>query len=249
MPRKALLLLLAAVLLAPPLVAQDMTVDEILAKHYEALGGVENLKRVRSAVFEGNMTMGEGVEAPFTMTFLRPMKARLEFTMQGMTGIQAFDGERAWMVMPFLGKEGPEEMADDQAANMKEQADFDGPLVDWRDKGHQVELVGLEKVDGTEAYKLKVGLAGGEVRYHFLDARSFLTVKQEGKTEVQGNQIEFETIFGDYKKVDGLNFAHSIESKPKGAPNGQVITIESIELNAEVKPELFAMPTAAAPTP
>ena len=247
MARKALLLILAGTLMGLPVVAQDMTLDEVLAKHYEALGGVDNLKTVNSAVFKGNMTMGQGMEAPFTMTFLRPMMARLEFTMQGMTGVQAYDGEVAWMVMPFLGKNDPEEMADDQAKNMKEQADFDGPLVDWKDKGHQVELVGMEETEGTEAYKLKVDLANGDVRYHFLDSEYFISIKQEGKTEVQGNEVEFETILSDYKEVKGLMFPHSIESKPKGAPSGQVITIDTIELDGEVSSDLFAMPEVVTP--
>ena len=246
MARKALLLMLAGTLLGLPVTAQDMTLDDVLAKHYDALGGLDNLKGVNAAIFKGNMTMGEGMEAPFTMTFLRPMMARLEFTMQGMTGIQAFDGEVAWMVMPFLGKNDPEEMADDQAKNMKEQADFDGPLVDWKAKGHQVELVGMEETEGTEAYKLKVDLANGDVRYHFLDSEYFITIKQEGKTEVQGTEVEFETILSDYKEVDGLMFPHSIESKPKGAPTGQVITIDTIELNGSVTADLFAMPEAVA---
>lgn len=242
MARKALLLILAGALMGLPVAAQDMTLDEVLAKHYEALGGVDNLKAVNSAVFKGNMTMGQGMEAPFTMTFLRPMMARLEFTMQGMTGVQAYDGEVAWMVMPFLGKNDPEEMADDQAKNMKEQADFDGPLVDWQGKGHQVELVGMEETEGTEAYKLKVDLANGDVRYHYLDSEYFIAIKQEGKTEVQGNEVEFETILSDYKEVGGLMFPHSIESKPKGAPSGQVITIDTIELNSDVSSDMFAMP-------
>jgi len=246
MARKALLLMLAGTLLGLPVTAQDMSLDDVLAKHYAALGGLDNLKGVNSATLKGNMTMGQGMEAPFTMRFLRPMMARLEFTMQGMTGIQAYDGEVAWMVMPFLGKNDPEEMADDQAKSMKEQADFDGPLVDWKAKGHQVELVGMEETEGTEAYKLQVNLSNGDVRYHFLDSESFITIKQEGKTEVQGNEVEFETILSDYKQVDGLWFAHSVESKPKGAPSGQVITIDSIELNGDVAASLFEMPEAVA---
>jgi hypothetical protein len=162
--------------------------------------------------------------------------------MQGMTGIQAYDGETAWMIMPFMGKSDPEVMADDQAKNMQEQADIDGPLVDWQEKGHKVELIGLEDVEGTEAYKIKVDLANGDVRYHYLDSEYFITIKQEGKTMMQGNEVEFETVLSDYKEVGGLMFPHSIESKPKGAPSGQVITIDQIEVDVEVADDLFTMP-------
>jgi hypothetical protein len=80
------------------------------------------------------------------------------------------------------------------------------------------------------------------VRYHYLDSEYFITIKQEGKTTMQGNEVEFEAILSDYKEVGGLMFPHSVESKPKGAPAGQVITIDEIEVGIEVSDDLFAMP-------
>jgi outer membrane lipoprotein-sorting protein len=244
--KKTILLCLAAALLVLPVGAEEMSLDELLAAHFDALGGAERLQDVQTARFTGNMTMGPGGEVPFIMTFKRPQKARMEFTMQGMTGIRVYDGETAWMVMPFMGKTDPEIMADDQAKNMKEQADFDGPLMNWREKGHQVELLGLEDVEGTEAYKLQVTLANGDVRYHYLDSEYFITIKQEGKTSIQGNEVEFETTLSDYKEVEGLMFPHSIENRAKGAPEGQVITFEAIELGVEVPDDQFAMPEVSA---
>ena len=240
--QKTVLLGAVVALLALPAVAEDLTLDQVLANHYEALGGLDAIKGMDTATFVGRMAMGPGAEAPFKMFFKRPMMARMEFTMQGMTGIQAYDGETAWMIMPFMGKSDPEVMAEDQAKNMQEQADIDGPLVDWQEKGHKVELIGLEDVDGTEAYKIRVDLANGDVRYHYLDSEYFITIKQEGKTTMQGNEVEFETILSDYKEVGGLMFPHSVESKPKGAPAGQVITIDEIEVGIEVSDDLFAMP-------
>jgi outer membrane lipoprotein-sorting protein len=244
--RKTILLGVVVALLALPMVAEDLTLDQVLANHYEALGGLDAIRGMETATFVGRMAMGPGAEAPFKMYFKRPMMARMEFTMQGMTGIQAFDGETAWMIMPFMGKSDPEVMADDQAKNMQEQADIDGPLVDWQEKGHTVELIGLEEVDGTEAYKIKVDLANGDVRHHFLDSEYFITIKQEGKTTMHGNEMEFETILSDYKEVGGLMFPHSVESKPKDAPTGQVITIDEIEVGIEVPDDLFAMPAPTA---
>ena len=240
--KKLVLVCLAMAMVAGTGVAEEMTLDEVIAAHFEAIGGADKLKAVESAEFKGRMSMGPGAEVPFTMVFARPEKMRLEFTMQGMTGVQAYDGETAWSIMPFMGKTDPEVMADDQAKNIKEQADFDGPLMNWKEKGHQVELVGLEETEGTEAYKLKVLMANGDERYHFLDSEYFVIIKQEGTTMMQGNEVEFETIMSDYKEIDGLMFPHSIESRPKGAPSGQVITIDSIALGVEVSDDQFAMP-------
>ena len=244
--KKLTVFCLAAALMAGAVGAEEMTLDELLAAHFEALGGLDKLNAVESAKFNGNMAMGPGMEVPFTMVFSRPLNMRLEFTMQGMTAVQAYDGETAWSIMPFMGKTDPEVMADDQAKQIKEQADFDGPLMNWQEKGHQIELMGLEETEGTEAYKLKVALANGDVRYHFLDSEYFITIKQEGKTTMQGNEVEFETILSDYKEVGGLMFPHSVESKPKGAPAGQVITIDEIEVGIEVSDDLFAMPAPTA---
>ncbi len=245
MIRKTAVLLLAAAAAAVPGLAEEPTLDKVLAGHYEAIGGLEAWQGMESARVQGSMNMGQGMEAPFTMTFKRPKKVRLEFTVQGMTGIQAYDGETAWMVMPFMGKKDPEEMTADQKRIWAEQADLEGPLINYEEKGHTVELEGVEDVEGTAAYKVKVTLASGEVRYHYLEKDSFVTIKQTGKVKAQDQEVEMETTLSDYKLVDGLAFAHSIESKPKGAPQGQVITIKSVELNPGVEDGFFAMPPPA----
>ncbi len=235
------------------------SLDEVLASHYEALGGTDAWSNVNAVRFSGTMSMGPGVEAPFTMTMQRPDKIRLEFTFQGMTGIQASDGAVAWMVMPFMGKKDPEEMPADMAKQLKEQADIEGPLFDWDGKGHTLELLGAEEVEGTEVYKLKLTRDTGDVRYHYLDSEYYVTVKQEGKTKVQGQEMEIETAIGDYKELclatsalvdddtpcegDVLVLPYSIESKPKGAPAGQVITITDVKINPDdIEADYFAMP-------
>jgi hypothetical protein len=231
-----------ALLFASPSVAVAQSLQEVLNQHYAAIGGLDKWKAVRSMKVSGRMAVGPGIEAPFTMLAKRPMKARLEFTFQGMTGIQAYDGTTAWMVMPFMGKTEPEEMPAEDARNMQEDADLDGPLVDYQTKGHQVELVGKEEMEGTPVYKLKVTLKSGDVRYHYLDAEHYLPIKIEGKRRVQGTEMDFETVLGDYKDVGGLIVAHSIEARPKGAPSGQVLTIDTVEWNVSVEDSVFSMP-------
>ncbi len=228
-------------LLAAPAQAQDL--DEVLTNYYEAIGGLDAWQSVQSLRMTGTMMMGGmGVEAPFTVMAKRPRKARLEFTFQGMTGIQAFDGETAWMLMPFTGSTEPEEMPADMSKNLKEQADIDGPLIGYEEEGHQVELLGMEETEGTQAYKLKVTLKSGDVQYYYLDSEYFIPIRVEGTRMQQGRTVEFETIISDYKPVDGLMVAHSIEARPKGAPAGQTVTIDQVELNVELADSLFTMP-------
>ncbi|NIN73221.1 MAG: hypothetical protein GTO46_15115 [Gemmatimonadetes bacterium] len=238
---KKLAALAVVAVLAAPAQAQDL--DEVLNNYYEAIGGLEAWQSVQSIKMTGKMMMGGmGIEAPFTVMAKRPNMARIEFVFQGITGVQAYDGETAWQVMPFMGNPDPEEVPDDQAEDLWETADVDGPLVGWEESGHTVELLGQEETEGTQAYKLKVTMKSGSVQYYYLDAEYFIPIRMEGVREVQGRTVEFETIVSDYKEVGGLMIAHSIEARPKGAPAGQAVTIDLIELNVELGDSLFVMP-------
>lgn len=233
-------ILAAALLFAMPALGADLTVDEILAKNFEAKGGLEKMRALQSVRFSGKMAMG-GMEAPFSMTKKRPENMRVEFTIQGLTGMQAYDGSSGWMVMPFMGKKDPEAMTGDMLKEVKEQADFDGPFIDYAKKGYTVELLGTGDVEGTKAYKLKMTREGNE-SVVWVDADSFLEIKVEARRKMQGQEVETETTIGNYQEYDGLLFPTSIETKAKGMPAGQSITIEKVELNPTVADDLFKMP-------
>jgi len=167
---------------------------------------------------------------------------RLDITFQGMTGTQAYDGSSAWMVMPFMGKKDPEKVPDEEAQAFAEQADFDGILVDYKEKGNQVELLGKEPVEGSEAYKLKVTMKDGAIRYIYIDADAFLEIKTEGKRKIRGSEVEGESSIGDYKEVAGMMMPYAVESGAKGSPQKQKITIDKIEVNVPIDDSRFVMP-------
>jgi outer membrane lipoprotein-sorting protein len=242
MLRKTMLLLALALALAP--VAHAQTVDELLAKHYEACGGLDKLKALNTMRVTGTVTMGPGMEAPITIERKRPGMRRMEFTVQGMVGVQAFDGSRTWSLMPFMGKKDPEVGSDEDNKNAQDDADFDGALVDYKTKGHTIELVGKEAVEGADAFKLKVTKKGGNIEYDYLDAETYLLVKTEGKVRRRGTDMEGETTFSDYKDVDGTMQPFSMESGAKGMPQ-QKLTFSKIELNVALDDARFAVPAGA----
>jgi outer membrane lipoprotein-sorting protein len=227
--------------LARSLAAQS--VDDIIAKNLAAKGGLDKLKAIQSVKITGRMTVGPGIEAPLTLEKKRPNRMRIDFTVQGMTGTQAYDGTSGWAVIPFGGRKDPDPMGPDDLKNVQEQAEFDGPLVDYHTKGHTVELVGKEPVEGADAYKLKVTLQNGDIRYIYIDAAQFLDVKVEGRRKLRGTEVETETALGDYKQVDGVLFPFSIESTIKGTPQKQRISIEKVELNVPIDDTRFTMPS------
>lgn len=243
MIRKLVFTAAALALLAP--LASAQTLDEVLAKHYEAMGGLDKLRAVQSYRMTGKMIMGQGMEAPFVIEKARPNKFRMEFTFQGMNGVQAYDGKGGWMIMPFSGKKDPEAMPSEAAKEMEEQADFDGPLVDWKTKGHTVELVGKEDVEGTSAHKIKATLKNGNVITYYIDGETWLTLKEESKRTVRGTEVEGESSVGDYKQVEGLTMPFAMEMGAKGSQQKQKLVTEKIELNPKFEDSRFVMPVVA----
>jgi outer membrane lipoprotein-sorting protein len=233
---------LAAALAFSAAAASAQTVDEILDQHFAAQGGKDKIAAVQSAKIALRQQAG-GQEFPITIYWKRPNKIRMDVSVQGMIGSQVYDGSGAWQVMPFLGKNEPEAMTGDDLEGMEEQADLiEGPMFNWKEKGNTVELMGKEPVEGTDAWKLKVTKDNGDVTWVWLDAESMLQIKSEGKRKRNDQEFEFESSLGDYKEVGGLVFAHSIENKPKGAPQGVTFTIDTIELGATIDDAIFAMP-------
>jgi outer membrane lipoprotein-sorting protein len=234
----------AVVFLAAVSCLSAQTVDDIIAKNIQARGGAEKLKSVQSIKATATMSMG-GMEIPAVIVQKRPQMARMEFTVQGLTAVQAYDGKQAWQVMPFMGKKDPELMSADEAKETEEDADIDGPLVDYKAKGHQVELLGKEKIEGTDAYKLKLTLKNGDVKTIYIDADSFLQIKEDTKRTIRGTEQEVESSIGDYKEVNGILFPFAIEGAVKGTDQKQKLTITKVELNVPADDSMFKMPAAA----
>jgi hypothetical protein len=242
--RKILPGIIGLALLAMPVSAQ--TAEEIIAKYIKTIGGSEKIEAIKTLRRTGKFTGGGGFEAVVIQENKRPEMRRQEFTIQGMTGVNAYDGKTGWKIEPWQGKKDAEPLGEDELKGMQENADFDGPLVKYQEKGNKVEFVGAEPVEGTDAFKLKVTLKNGDVRYYFMDTDYYVPIKIESKVMVRGAEREFETSLGDYKEVAGVYLPHSIESGVKGSPNKSQITFEKIEANLALDDSRFKQPTGPA---
>jgi outer membrane lipoprotein-sorting protein len=240
----ARLLSAAALLVAAGASAE--TADDVIARHIAARGGMEKIKAIQSVDMKVKANQ-QGLEFPGRLEWKRPDKLRLEMTIQGKTMVQAYDGKTAWAIMPFLGSPDPQAMSADDAKDVIEQADMDGPIIDYKAKGNAVELVGREDVDGAPADKLKVTRKNGDVSYVYVDAESGLTVKETSKRKQQGSEVEIDSYMTNFKPVNGVLFPFAIENKVQGKSIGQ-FTIEDVKPNVAIEDQAFAMP-APAPKP
>jgi hypothetical protein len=245
MSRKTLLSLCAVAFLTVSVFGQ--TADEVLEKNLKAMGGKDKIKALQSMRITGTMKMGP-MEAPFTMTKMRPSNSRMDFTIQGMTGTQAYDGTTGWSLIPFGGNKDPQKMTEEQVKDVRADADFDGPTFDYKAKGNKVEFVGKEDVEGTPAYKLHVTTKDGKESNDYFDAETYLMIRSDGIRNIQGQDLEVVTTYGDYKTVEGITIAHSMENHVKGKESmgGQALNITKIDMNPKIDKAIFAMPAAAA---
>jgi outer membrane lipoprotein-sorting protein len=216
------------------------SVDELVAKHIEALGGLENLKAVETMRMTGTAVLGGKMESPLTLLMKRPNSSRLELQYEGQTVVQGFDGTTGWMLLPMRGT-GAEKATDEENAEMKESSDFDGPLVDYKAKGYKVESEGQEDVAGKHAWKLKVTRDSGHVESIYLDPTTYLPLKISMRRTPGGKAVEIERYPSDYRKTGSIVLPYTIEQKAEGR-SVMVMKIDHIDVNVPLNDVLFQMP-------
>jgi hypothetical protein len=237
---------------AGPALAQ--TVDELVAKHIEARGGYEKLKAIDT------LKITRTIATPFTSVEVvtykkRPNLLRIEQTPKGQTTAipRGVNAAGAWDVAQGKVMLRPEPLA---IEGREIDGDFDGLLVDWKEKGHTVTYEGREKVGTTDTYKLNVTTKSGVVREVYLDTATYLEAQIVGKVrlpQMDPKTKDFrynDTIltFSDYRKVDGVMFPFAIDEERTGGPITQSLATftSRIEVNVPMEDSLFEAPSQGA---
>jgi outer membrane lipoprotein-sorting protein len=229
--------------------AQDKPIsgEEVVKNAVNARGGATRIKAVQTQRVTGTISLGPGVEGPMLVELKRPTKLRMEVTVQDQTVIRIYDGRGSgWLVNPFAADKGPVALAGNDLQNITDEADFDGPLVDYQAKGNNVESLGKDEVRGKPALKMKLTTKAGEVRTYYFDARTFLLLKWEGIRKSGDQEAPVESFFSDYRDVDGLKFPFEVDTDSPGSGFNQKLAIAKIELNPQIDDARFWKPAAPA---
>jgi outer membrane lipoprotein-sorting protein len=240
--------LCTALLCIVPLTASAQTADEIVNKALAARGGVEKIKAVQSERVTGRISFTGGLGGTFVLELKRPRKMRLEIAVEGQKAIRSYDGKSAgWMINPFAENKDVQPMPEEELKSISEESDFDGPLVDYKTKGNQIELVGKEEFDDKPVYRLKLTNKNGDVRFYFFDAASFVLVKWEGIRRIEDKEFPWESLFSDYRDVQGLKYPFQIEQGSPGTEIKQNLVTEKIEIDPQIDDSRFGKPAAPPP--
>jgi hypothetical protein len=209
------------------------TADEIVTKHIVAIGGADAWKKVNSMVTTGAIKM-QGAEIGVSQTVLNGKGSRQDISAMGMNGYQIVTPVAGWNFMPFQGQKAPEPITADDLKEAQDELDVQGSLVDYKTKGHTVEYLGTDDVEGVDALKLKETLKSGKVVTIFLDPKTYYIIRVIAKQKANGKEVDVTTNLSNYQKLpEGIMVPWSI-----GLPFGEMV-ISKVEINKPVDENIF----------
>jgi hypothetical protein len=259
----------------------------VVDRNVAARGGLAAWRAVQTLSMEGKMAAGgnrretlglpnpdkkarklevplrpaEEAQLPFLMQLKRPRKMRLEIQFAGQTAIQVFDGAEGWKVRPYLNRLEVEPYTAEETKAAALEQDLDGPLVDYVAKGTRIELVGMEKVEGRDTYKLKLAMKNGQQMHVWIDAQTFLETKVEGRPRrLDGVYHPVEVYYRDYRAVSGLQIPFGLETRVLPVARNALgvrdtpvppekISVEKVVVNPKLEESAFAKPQLKQPAP
>ena len=216
--------------------------DELAARNIAARGGIEKIRALQTLTGTGTLILPNGIELPLTVYVKRPRLMRIETVIQGKSMVMAFDGTDSWSINSLTGSGEPQKADEAESSRARESSDsmMDGDLIDYKDKGSQLEFAGNEDAQGRPAYKLKLTTKSGTVNYIYLDAETFLDSKVVQIKNQAGKETRFEVYPTAYKPVAGVMTPHSIEMKKEGM--AFKVVLENLASNVDLDDSLFQFP-------
>ena len=219
-------------------------VDKLVARNVVARGGADAWQAVSSMRQSGLMDVGHGMHLPYVLEQKRPGKMCLEFDFDDETAVQCVAGNSGWKVLPFQGRHKPEPMTTVELREAAVSGDPYGLLFDYAARGIALELAGREPVAGRDAFKLKVTLPQGAVRWLYLDAETALEVKLETRRTLGGKELRVETFYHEWQAANGLLISRRQQTQTEGDPESHFLTVDRVDVNPSLDDSRFLMPTS-----
>jgi len=220
-------------------------INALVAQNIEARGGADAWEAVDTLRITGQMDLGQGMHVPYVMDQKRPDKMCIEFEFDDKTAVQCVAGATGWKLLPYLGRNQPEAMTEQEYREMGGSVAIDGLLFNSAERGNRVKLAGKEVVAGRPAVKLEVTLASGAVRWIYIDEESGLDIKLDTMRILSGKPRRVETFYYDWQETNGLLIPRRQESQTEGREESNFLTVDSVIINPPLDDSRFAMPATA----
>ena len=233
--KKLLFVLFAFTFLA----ANAQTVDEIIQQHGNVMGGLDNVNKLQSLKKTGTITL-QGAEFPITVQVINNKAMRSDIDVLGQKITICYKDGKGWTINPFAGISTATDVAGVELAEYKSQTMIASQLMDYKTRGHQVELLGKETMDSITAYKIKlINHESGKITYYFIDSSTFLLIKLITTMQDNvGDETEVVTTFSDLKDIGGFKFNMTQTQTINGQPYRN-LKFQTVELNVSIDEKIF----------
>ena len=213
------------------------TANEIVAQYIQAIGGADKLKTIQTVIMEGTLT-AQGMEIPVKSYAMHNYGLRQNFDVMGMSNYTIVRKDSGWSFIPVMGQQAPEAMTADVLKFTENSLDLQSEFIDYIAKGHTIELLGKEDVDGTECFMVKITYKNGENATYYFDPSTYYAIQKKQKASVNGQETEAVTKLSNYTKTaEGFVFPMSIEGG--GMPG--ILTLTKVEINKPVDEAMFTL--------
>jgi len=227
--------------------APRLDLGQILERNAAARGGLEAWRKVQTMVWGGHVERadGSGAGMPFRFFQKRPNLTRFEIVADKEKAVRVFDGEQGWKLRPTAsGRPEVQPYTEEERRAARDALVIDGPVLDARAKGVDVELDGLDEVEGRKAFRLRAKLPSGTTERVWIDAETFLEVKYDRPArDAAGRPSTVAVYLRNYKTFEGLQIPFTIETgAPGGGPVVDRLLIDRIAVDPALPDGIFARP-------
>ena len=219
--------------------------DAVIDQYYHAIGGYDRLKAIQSRRMIGTYVEGS-LHATTDIVWKRPAVRRVNVHAPGFEYSEGYDGE-TWEYNHLTGKAVHDT---GNAADVgRRGAEFDESFVDYRAKGHQVDLVGPEILGGSNVVHLRVTLSDGFVKDYYFDAHTHLITAVGKAMPIHnvGGPVKTLSFYEDWRVDGGVLQARSLIEKE--LVSGKVLNTlhwDRIENNVPISTADFENPARTA---
>ncbi|CAN5404629.1 hypothetical protein BH10BAC5_BH10BAC5_07910 [soil metagenome] len=237
--KKIKLIIACLLMLAFVKTSNSQTIDEVM-KNYDKAIGKEKFDKLTTLKQTGSVITAMG-ELTFTKYSKRPNIVRTEIEAMGQKIVQLFDGKDSYSNNPFQGINELQKGNEEQLYNAKLQADFDPPLLNYSDKGSKIELLGNEKVDSVDTYKIKLVTKDGMEDIYYVNTITFLPYRLTYKNTLNGAENNNDLRYLSYKNYNGIMIPDDIVVQQDNNPMGKELRLKvsDVELDPLVLDGMF----------
>jgi hypothetical protein len=215
----------------------NMTADEIIQKYSTAMGGLDNYNKIKTAKFTGIVT-AQGMDLPITIQVINSRAMRSDVEVMGQSITNSYKDGKGWKINPFAGAATATDVTGGELNEFKSQSNLASQLMDYKKRGSTVELLGQEQMEGANVYKIKLTADDKKETTYFIDSKTFLLIKSVSKREIQGQQLDVETLYSNIKEFGGIKFTMTRTQSVEGQVF-QEIKLEKVEIDVAIDEKVF----------